>query len=74
MQYLKEKIPNTRREIRVQKLLHGSHIAQRRRPVFVMTTKRYQEFSTSFSVEDSRIISEKRQYCTFIFAKVFYTS
>ena len=39
-----------------------------------MTTKRYQEFSIDFSVEDSRIISEKRQYYTFIFVKVFYAS
>ena len=39
-----------------------------------MTTKRSQEFSINFSVEDSRIISEKRQYYTFIFVKVFYAS
>ena len=37
----------------------SSWIAQGRPPVFVMTVKRHQEFSTNFSIEDSRIISEK---------------
>ena len=41
-----------------QNLFISSRIAQGRPPVFVRTSKRHQEFSTNFSTEDSRIISE----------------
>ena len=49
-----------------ENLFISSHIAQGRPPVFVMTAKRHQEFSTNFSTVDSRIISEKIHRITFV--------